>query len=75
MTSHPGFRFKISPAASGWSWTTYDAKRGQKLSEGTAATRAQAAACVIRFIARNSDGSGERQPPRTARQRAAARSA
>lgn len=55
MTASSGFRFRITPSACGWSWATYDTHRGTKLSEGTAATKAQAAACVIRFIARNSE--------------------
>jgi hypothetical protein len=68
MSRQHGFDFKIRPHPTGWSWATYDQASGEKLVEGAAATRAQAAACVIRCIATRA-GTGEeaRGPARTPR--------
>jgi len=68
-----GFDFKIRPHATGWSWATYDQASGEKLVEGAAATRAQAAACVIRSIATRAGTGEERSAPKTARDRTGAR--
>ncbi|HYG27670.1 MAG TPA: hypothetical protein VD906_12255 [Caulobacteraceae bacterium] len=51
MSRHNGFQFSIRPVPTGWAWSTYEQGSGRKLVEGAAATRAQAAACVIRCIA------------------------
>jgi len=70
MSKQHGFDFKIRPHANGWSWATYDQASGEKLVEGDAATRAQAAACVIRNIATRAGTGEEREPPKTAEERA-----
>lgn len=49
-TPYPGVRFSIRPDGATWLWrATLD---GVVLAEGAAATRAIAAACVIRTICR-----------------------
>lgn len=69
MTQHEGFNFRIRPAKAGWRWTTFDAHTGKALVDGVAATRAEAAAHVIRCIAERAGTSEHRDPPRTAEDR------
>lgn len=45
------FGYRIRPCAAGWSWTAFDAGGGVQ-ERGEAPTKAMAAACVIRAIAR-----------------------
>jgi len=47
------FGYRIRPCAAGWSWTAFDAG-GAVQERGEAPTKAIAAACVIRAIARRS---------------------
>lgn len=46
--------YRIQPAPGGWAWRTLD-MQGRERDGGMAATRALAAACVIRSIARMVD--------------------
>lgn len=45
------FGYTIEPCAAGWAWTAFDT-RGAVQERGEAPTKAIAAACVIRVIAR-----------------------
>lgn len=47
-----GYGFRVSKTSAGWTWTAYDA-HGRALETGAAPSRAAAAACVIRVIARS----------------------
>jgi hypothetical protein len=47
----PGYGFKVLETAAGWSWTAYD-REGRPVEQGAAPSRAAAAACIIRVIAR-----------------------
>lgn len=71
MPKHNGFEFRIRPVPTGWAWSTYEQGSGKKLVEGAAATKAQAAACVIRSIATRAGTGEEREAPKTAEERAA----
>jgi len=52
MPDQAGFKFKIRQLNAGWSWTVYAECDGARVGGGVVATRAQAAAFVIRFITR-----------------------
>jgi len=52
MPDQAGFKFKIRPLSAGWSWAVHAETDGARLGGGVVATRAQAAAFVIRFITR-----------------------
>lgn len=45
------FGYQIRPTAAGWRWTAFD-PHGQISEEGCAPSKAVAAACVIRVLAR-----------------------
>lgn len=51
-SNNAGFHFHIRPSGDGWSWQAIDAD-GQVRDAGAAPTKAVAAACVIRMIARS----------------------
>lgn len=46
------FGYKMRRTDAGWAWTTFDTA-GRFLEQGSAPTKAIAAACVIRALARN----------------------
>lgn len=48
------FGYRIAPCDEGWAWKAYD-RAGQVQASGAAPTKAIAAACVIREIARSAD--------------------
>lgn len=49
--SHPGYAWKVRPAAgSGWLWRIVRASDGAVFAEGRTATRAAAAALVVRTL-------------------------
>ena len=52
ISSVNGLRYAIKPCRQGWSWTVFDAD-GSARVRGEGPTRAVAAACVIRCIARD----------------------
>ncbi|WP_374468820.1 hypothetical protein [Phenylobacterium sp.] len=52
MRDDASFGYRISKDEAGWTWTTFDLA-GQILVEGRAPTKAVAAACVIRALARS----------------------
>lgn len=47
------FGYRICPVEGGWSWTAFDPS-GRLAASGEAPTKALAAACVIRALARAS---------------------
>jgi hypothetical protein len=51
MASEAEFGYRIEPCDEGWAWRAYDAD-GEIQASGAAPTKAIAAACVIREIAR-----------------------
>ncbi|HEY9217363.1 MAG TPA: hypothetical protein VIO94_04890 [Phenylobacterium sp.] len=51
MSLEAEFGYRIAPCDEGWAWTAYD-EAGEVRAEGAAPTKAMAAACVIREIAR-----------------------
>ena len=50
--ANPGYRWSIRHVGDVWTWALTDHDTGQLLVEGEAATRALAAAMVVRAIAR-----------------------
>ncbi len=50
MSKPDDVRFRINPAAAGWSWTTFGSDR-RPFAQGVAPNRNAAAACVIRALA------------------------
>jgi hypothetical protein len=51
MRNDANFGFRIGKQDGGWTWTTFDLA-GEVVSRGHAPTKAVAAACVIRALAR-----------------------
>lgn len=51
--SDPAYSFSIKPDGHGWIWAASSCDGGCVLAQGRARTRAEAAALVIRFIARS----------------------
>jgi len=49
--------YSIRPVQGGWAWRTFD-PQGRVRGQGTAVSRALAAACVVRSIARTVDAAG-----------------
>lgn len=49
----PAYNFSIKPDASGWTWAALSCDGDCVLAHGRARTKAEAAALVIRFIARS----------------------
>lgn len=56
MPSEAEFGYRIEPCDEGWAWKAFD-ETGELQASGAAPTKAIAAACVIREIARSADGS------------------
>ena len=52
MPSEAEFGYRIEPCDEGWAWRAYDSS-GEVQASGAAPTKAVAAACVIREIARS----------------------
>lgn len=61
------FCFSIKPCPEGWAWTTRSGDDGRALARGRARTRAEAAALVVRFIARAIHPGAVPPVPQTAR--------
>ena len=53
MRDHASFGYRIRQTTEGWVWTTLDAA-GQEQARGGARSKREAAACVIRALARSS---------------------
>lgn len=47
------YSFTIRPTDQGWTWSALDGDGARVLASGRARTRAEAAALVVRFIARS----------------------
>lgn len=58
MRDHASFGYRISKAEGEWIWTTFDLA-GKVAVRGHAPTKAVAAACVIRALARSSVPAGD----------------
>ncbi len=54
MPSEAEFGYRIEPCDEGWAWRAYDVS-GEVQASGEAPTKAIAAACVIREIARSAE--------------------
>lgn len=52
MRDHASFGYRINKGEEGWAWTTFDLA-GRVAVRGHAPTKAVAAACVIRALARS----------------------
>lgn len=52
MRDHASFGYRISKDEAGWIWTTFDLA-GRVAVRGHAPTKAVAAACVVRALARS----------------------
>lgn len=52
MRDHASFGYRINKGEDGWTWTTFDLS-GRVTVRGHAPTKAVAAACVIRALARS----------------------
>jgi hypothetical protein len=53
MREHTSFGYRLSKTADGWTWTTFDLA-GKVAMRGHAPSKAVAAACIIRALARAS---------------------
>lgn len=53
MRDHASFGYRLSKTTDGWTWTTFDLA-GQVAVRGHAPTKAVAAACIVRALARAS---------------------
>jgi hypothetical protein len=53
MRDHTSFGYRLSKTADGWTWITFDLA-GKVAARGHAPTKAVAAACIIRALARAS---------------------
>lgn len=49
----PAFSFSIKPCEDGWTWAALSGDGGGASTAGRARTKAEAAAMVVRFIARS----------------------
>jgi hypothetical protein len=52
MRDHASFGYRIRETAEGWTWSTLD-QSGRVQARGRAPSKAVAAACVIRALARS----------------------
>lgn len=50
MNDHAGYQWAIEEQPGGWAWAIRSRDEDQPLVDGLAASRAQAAACVVRAL-------------------------
>jgi hypothetical protein len=50
MNDHPGYQWAIEERQGEWTWAIRNRDEDQPLVNGLAASRAQAAACVVRAL-------------------------
>jgi hypothetical protein len=62
MMQHSGYQWTIRPSGDAWTWQAMNRDDGSVAAQGAARTRAEAAAFLVRAIARGvSDGAEPRR--------------